>query len=79
MSTTTLQHQVTSGIPVVRGYKRAQRAVGPVCSATLNDSSATRYGRRKEMNASGKSAPDVTIARVEESERLYWGGGVLLV
>ena len=40
--------------------------------ATLNDGSATRYDRREVQGATGKSVPDVTVAGVEESERLEW-------
>ena len=40
--------------------------------ATLNDGSATRYDRWELEGATGRSVPDVTVARVEESERLEW-------
>ena len=40
--------------------------------ATLNDGSPTRHDRRENRDAPGRSAPDVSITKLEECERFQW-------
>ena len=40
--------------------------------ATLNDGNATRYERADRGGGAGRSAPDVTVVRMEECEGVLW-------
>ena len=56
--------------PYMQSYRRGEDVVEEL--VTVNDGSATRYERAERGNVVGRSAPDVTVVRVEEIVGVVW-------
>ena len=61
--------------PSVQSSRRGEDVVELLAEnglVTLNDGNAMRYERADRGGGAGRSAPDVTVARVEECEGVLW-------